>query len=76
VSWEKGVHTVHLDQQLVESVLAFIIASSLELTFAASAPDSVDFIDEDDARCVFARFLEQASHLRRRLVDKRRDWAK
>lgn len=44
-----GLETVHLDQQLVQRLLALVIAVAQART--AMAADRVDFVDEDDARC-------------------------
>src|SRR5690606_32396846 len=55
-----GLEAVHFDQQLVERLLAFIVpATQAGATLAA---DGVDFVDEDDARCLFLRVLEHVAH--------------
>ena len=56
--------TVHLDQQLIESLLAFVVTAAQ--TGAAMTPDSVDFIDENDARRVLLALLEQVADAARR----------
>ena len=53
-----GLEAVHLDQQLVESLLALVIA--VAEAGAAMAADGVDFVDEDDAR---RRFLGLVEHV-------------
>jgi len=53
---------VHLDQQLVESLLAFVMtAAQARATMTA---DRVDFVDEDDAGRVFLGLLEHVTHTR------------
>ena len=53
-----GLEPVHLDQQLVERLLALVIA--VAEAGAAMAADGVDFVDEDDAR---RRFLGLFEHV-------------
>ena len=53
---------VHLDEQLVERLLALFVA---ERVAAAVAADGVELVDEDDARLVAARLAEQLAHARR-----------
>ena len=55
-----GLKTVHLNEQLVEGLLALVVAAAK--TGAAMASDSVDFIDEDDARSVFFTLNKQIAH--------------
>ena len=55
-----AVKTVHLTQQLIQSLLAFIIAA--ELTVITAFADGIDFIDKYYARCLFLRLLEQIAH--------------
>src|SRR5581483_288637 len=57
-----GLETVHLDQQLIEGLLALVVAASE--TGAAMAPDRVDLIDEDDAGGVLLALHEQVAHAR------------
>ena len=51
---------VHLDQQLVERLLALVVAAAQ--AGAALAADRVDLVDEDDARAVLLGLLEQVAH--------------
>ncbi len=53
---------VHLDEQLVQRLLALVVPSAQ--TGAAVAADGVDFVDEDDARRVGLALLEQVAHTR------------
>ena len=52
--------TVHLHQQLVQGLLALIVAAAH--AGAALAADRIDLIDEDDARRVLLRLLKQVAH--------------
>ena len=51
---------VHLDQQLVKGLLAFVMTATQ--TGAALTTDGVDLINEDDARRVLLGLLEQIAH--------------
>ena len=54
------VKAVHLDEQLIEGLLAFVVpAAHAGATLAA---DSVDFVDKDDGRGVLLRLVEQFAH--------------
>jgi len=55
-----GFKAVHLDQKLVERLLALIIAAAKAGT--AMAADGVDLVDEDDARAVLLGLLEHVAH--------------
>ena len=55
-----GLEAVHLDQQLVERLLALVVAAAE--AGAAMAADRVDFVDEDDAGRVLLRLLEHVAH--------------
>ena len=57
-----GLEAVHLDQQLVQRLLAFVIA--VAQAGAAMAADRVDFVDEDDARRALLRLVEHVAHTR------------
>ena len=54
------VEAVHLDEQLVERLLALVVAAAEAR--AALAADRVDLVDEDDARRVLLGLLEQVAH--------------
>lgn len=56
--------TVHLHQQLVQSVL--LLALTAEVSSSSLPPHSVDLIDEEDAGGVLPRHGEHVPHLRRR----------
>jgi hypothetical protein len=45
-----GLESIHLDQELVESLLPLIVAATESGT--AVPPDRINFVDEDDARSV------------------------
>ena len=51
-----ALEAVHLDQQLVQRLLALVVTTAE--TGAAMATDRVDFVDEDDARRVLLRLIE------------------
>ena len=55
-----GFEAVHLDQQLVERLLALVIAAAE--AGAAMTADRVDFVDEDDAGRVLLGLLEHVAH--------------
>ena len=57
-----GIKTIHLNEQLVESLLALVVATTH--TGTAVAPDGINFIDEDDGWCVLFGLGEQISHAR------------
>ena len=57
-----GLEAVHLDQQLVERLLALVVAAAE--AGAAVAADGVDLVDEDDAGGVLLPLLEQVAHAR------------
>ena len=52
---------VHLDQQLVQGLLALLVA---ERVAAAGAADRVELVDEDDAGAMAARIAEQLADAR------------
>ena len=54
-----GVEAVHLDQQLVEGLLALVVAAAH--AGAAVPADGVDLVDEDDRRGVRLGLLEQVT---------------
>ena len=53
------VEAVHLDEQLVEGLLALVVAAAE--TGAAVTADGVDLVDEDDGRRVGLGLLEQVA---------------
>ncbi len=55
-----GVEAVHLDQHLVEGLLALVVAAAQ--AGAALAADGVDLVDEDDAGRVALGLVEQVAH--------------
>ena len=55
-----GVEAVHLDEQLVERLLALVVAAAE--AGAAVAADGVDLVHEDDRRGGLLGLLEQVAH--------------
>jgi hypothetical protein len=55
-----GLKAVHLDQQLVQRLLALVVR--IAEAVAAMAADRVDFVDEDDARRVLLGLFEHVAH--------------
>ena len=55
-----GLEAVHLDQELVERLLALVVAAAQ--AGAAMAADGVDLVDEDDAGSVLLALLEEVAH--------------
>ena len=51
---------VHLDKELVQRLLAFVIAAAIPGTPVAA--DSIDLVDEDDARRVLFGLIEHVAH--------------
>ena len=66
-----GLEAVHLDQQLVERLLALVIA--VAEAGAAVAADRVDFVDEDDARGVLLGLVEHVANAARADADEHLD---
>ena len=62
---------VHLDEQLVQRLLALVVTAAE--AGAAMTADRVDFIDEDDAGRVLLALLEQVAHARRADADEHLD---
>ena len=56
------LEAVHLDEELVERLLALVVAAAH--AGAAMAADGVDLVDEDDARARLLRLLEQVADAR------------
>ena len=57
------LEAVHLDQQLVQRLLALVVTAAEP--GAAMPAHGVDLVDEDDARCVGLPLLEEVAHARR-----------
>ena len=55
------IETVHLDEDRVERLLALIVAARREAS-ATTTTDRVDFVEEDDARRILLRLLEEVAH--------------
>ncbi len=68
---EVGLEAVHLDQHLVEGLLAFVIAATE--AGAALTADRIDFVDEDDAGGVLLGVLEHVAHAGRAHADEHLD---
>ena len=66
-----GLEAVHLDQQLVQRLLALVIAAAE--AGAAMAADRVDFVDEDDAGRVLLGLVEHVAHAARADADEHLD---
>ena len=66
-----AAEAVHLDEQLVERLLALVVA--LADAGAALAAGGVELVDEDDRRRHLARLAEQVAHARRADADERLD---
>src|SRR4029077_15455096 len=55
-----GFEAVHLNQQLVQSLLAFVMAAAE--TCAAMTSDGVNFVDEDDAGGILLALLKEVTN--------------
>ncbi len=66
-----ALEAVHLHQQLIERLLALVVAAAQAR--AALAADGVDFVDEHDAGRVLFRLLEHVAHARRADADEHLD---
>ena len=62
-----ALEAVHLGEQLVQRLLALVVAAELGVSRAA---DGVDLVDEDDGRGDLRRLLEQIAHAARADADK------
>ena len=60
ITFVERVEPVHLDQDLVERLLPLVVAAAE--SGAALAADRVDLVDEDDARRVALRLVEEIAH--------------
>ena len=65
------LEAVHFHQQLIERLLALVVAAAE--TGAAMAADRVDFVDEDDAGRVLLRLFEHVAHAARADADEHFD---
>src|SRR4051794_25031269 len=54
------LEAVHLDQQLIQSLLALVVTAAKAC--AAVASDCVNFVDEDDAWSVLLALLEEVAY--------------
>ena len=66
-----ALKAVHLSQQLVDRLLALVVAAAH--AGAALAPDGVDLVDEDDAGRLGLGLLEEVTHARGADADKELD---
>ena len=66
-----ALEAVHLHQQLVQRLLALVVAAAQAR--AALAADRVDLVDEHDAGRVLLRLLEHVAHARRAHADEHLD---
>src|SRR4051795_3716377 len=67
-----GLETVHLGEDLVERMLALVIAPAQPADVAgARAADGVELVDEDDGRGRFLGLLEEIAHARGAYADDR-----
>jgi hypothetical protein len=55
-----GLEAVHLDEELIERLLTFVVSAAQ--TGTAMTADGIDLVDEDDARRVGLALLEQVAH--------------
>src|SRR5690606_17511097 len=55
-----AIEPVHLHQQLVQGLLALIMATTE--AGATGTADRIDLVDKDDARCMLLRLLEHVAH--------------
>ncbi len=65
------LETVHLDEHLVQRLLALVVAAAH--AGAAMTADRVDFVDEHDARRMLLRLLEHVAHTGRADADEHFD---
>ena len=55
-----GFKTIHLDEQLVERLFTLVIAAAKAC--ATMSTHRIDFVDEDDARCVLLCLFKHVAH--------------
>ena len=65
------VEAVHLHEDLVEGLLALVVAATE--AGAALAADGVDFVDEDDAGSILLRLVEEVADAARADADEHLD---
>ena len=66
-----GIEAVHLDEELVEGLLALVVPATG--AGAAVAADGVDLVDEDDGGGVLLGLVEQVAHTRGTHADEHLD---
>ena len=54
-----SVKSVHLSQQLVQSLFSLIITADIAVTLFTNG---IDLVDKNDTRCFFVRLFEQVTH--------------
>ena len=57
-----ALKAIHFGQQLIQGLLALVVAAELAVTLFA---DGIDLVNENDAGCLFLSLLEEVAHLRR-----------
>ena len=65
------LEAIHFDQQLIQRLFALVVAAAD--AGAAMTADSVDFVDEHDARRMFLGVFKHVAHPRRADADKHFD---
>ena len=65
------LETIHLCEQLVQRLLALIVAA--KIARIALLADGIDLVDKDNARCLFLGLLKEIAHLRRAHADEHLD---
>ena len=66
------IEAVELDQELIERLLLFVMASGIG-TDAASPAERVEFVDKDDGGRLLVGLLEQVAHARSTYADEHFD---
>ena len=66
-----GLEPIHLDEELIEGLLAFVVAAAEP--GAAVPAHCIDFVDEDDAGGVLLGLLEHVAHARGTHADEHLD---
>jgi len=59
-----GVEAVHLDEELVQRLLALVVTTDEAGRAPAGLPDGVQLVDEDDAGRLLLGLLEEVAHAR------------